>query len=176
MTERKPPDVSWESWIERQIRDGQRDGAFHDLPGAGRPIDDLDRPRDEFWWVKAKMRRENVVVTPPTIAIRSDRDATVAAALEARTEAEVRELIAGLNVRIADVNRRAATGPPSTVAPLDVESIVDRWRLGRPPGDPVAADGPGDTSTPTSTHVSTRDVRRRRFRLGRRRPGASERR
>jgi len=163
MTERKPPDVSWESWIERQILDGQRDGAFHDLPGVGRPIDDLDEPRDEFWWVKAKLRREEVVYTPPTIAIRSDRDATLAAALEAPTEVEVRKSIAALNARIAQVNRRASVGPPSTVAPLDVDSIVDRWRNGRPQTDPTIPEMPQDSAGTEP---------RRRFRLGRRRRSA----
>lgn len=161
MTERKPPDVSWESWIERQIQTGQSTGAFDDLPGVGRPIDDLDQPHDEFWWVKAKLRRENVAYTPPTIAIRADRDATVAAAIEAPTEAEVRELIARLNERIAYVNSRATVGPPSTVAPLDPETIVERWRTARPPIEPTIVD--------TVRAPWTGNKPRHRFRLRRRR-------
>jgi Domain of unknown function (DUF1992) len=37
MTERKPPGVSWESWFEEQIRRAREDGAFDNLPGAGKP-------------------------------------------------------------------------------------------------------------------------------------------
>ena len=43
MTERKPPGVSWESWIDRQIREAEERGAFADLPGAGMRIPDLDK-------------------------------------------------------------------------------------------------------------------------------------
>jgi hypothetical protein len=44
MTERKPPGMRYEDWIERQIREAQERGAFDDLPGAGKPIPGLDRP------------------------------------------------------------------------------------------------------------------------------------
>ena len=60
MTERKPPGVSWETWIDRQVREGMERGDFDDLPGHGRPLRDLDQPRDELWWVKDKLRREGV--------------------------------------------------------------------------------------------------------------------
>jgi len=42
MTERKPPGVSWESWFEEQIRQAQEEGAFENLPGAGKPLPDLE--------------------------------------------------------------------------------------------------------------------------------------
>lgn len=128
MTERKPPGATWESWIERQIEEGRRSGAFDDLPGEGRPIDDLDRPHDDLWWVKAKMQREDVAVTPPTIAIRTERDAVVEEAMSASSETEVRKLIERLNERIREVNRFVTWGPPSSVAPLEPETIVERWR------------------------------------------------
>ena len=44
MTERKPPGVSWESWIDRQIREAEERGAFADPrgwqadPGSGQAI------------------------------------------------------------------------------------------------------------------------------------------
>ena len=72
MTERKPTGVSWESWTERQIEQGRRAGLFEGLDGAGRPIEGLDGPHDEEWWVKAKLRREEIAYLPPTIAVRAD--------------------------------------------------------------------------------------------------------
>jgi len=42
MTERKPPGVSWESWFDEQIRRAREDGAFDNLPGAGKPLPDLE--------------------------------------------------------------------------------------------------------------------------------------
>ena len=60
MTERKPPGVPWEHWIERQIREAEARGEFENLPGKGKPIEDLDRPHDPLWWVKQLVKRENL--------------------------------------------------------------------------------------------------------------------
>jgi hypothetical protein len=65
---------------------------------------------------------------PPTLAIRKELDETLEAVAAAGTEAEVRELVAGINARIRQVNATATAGPPSTVGPLDVERVVERWR------------------------------------------------
>jgi hypothetical protein len=147
MTEHKPPGLSWESWAERQIEEGRRAGLFDGLDGEGKPIEGLDGPHDEEWWVKAKLRREEIDYLPPTIAIRGERDAAVAAALDASDEAEARRLIEEINERIRYVNSHTVSGPPSTVWVVDVESILERRRLRRPneppddePPDGVAAD------------------------------------
>src|SRR5215218_2217953 len=66
MTERKPPGVGFETWVERQLREAAERGAFDDLPGAGKPIPDLDKPHDELWWVKQKLRDEGLAWLPPT--------------------------------------------------------------------------------------------------------------
>lgn len=147
MTERKPPRLSWESWTEKQIEDGRRAGLFDGLDGQGKPIPGLDGNRDEDWWVKAKLRREEIDYLPPTIAIRGERDAAVAAALDAGDESEVRRLIEQLNDRIRYVNSHTVAGPPSTVWVVDVEPILERWRSAHPPepvagGEDVAARAP----------------------------------
>src|SRR5262249_50244073 len=46
MTERKPPDKSWKSWVEEQIQHAQQEGTFDDLEGKGRPIPGIDAPYD----------------------------------------------------------------------------------------------------------------------------------
>jgi hypothetical protein len=48
MTERKPPGAGFGTWVERQIRAATERGEFDNLPGAGKPIDDLDEPHDEI--------------------------------------------------------------------------------------------------------------------------------
>ena len=57
MTERKPPGTSWESWIDQQIREAQEEGAFDNLPGAGKPLADLEAGHDPLWWVKKLVQR-----------------------------------------------------------------------------------------------------------------------
>ena len=103
-------------------------GAFDDLPGAGRPIPDLDKPYDELWWVKQKLRRENLSYLPPTIALRKEAEDALAAAAEAGSEAEVRRIVADINRKILDGNRKAASGPPLNLAPFDPERVVRSWR------------------------------------------------
>ena len=167
MTERKPTGVSWESWTERQIEEGRRAGLFDGLDGEGKPIAGLDGPRDEEWWVKAKLRREEIDYLPPTIAIRGERDVAVAAALTAADEGEARRILEQVNDRIRYLNSHTVSGPPSTVWVVDVEAILERRRLAR-------SDGPTDTEHPSSPRdtVASAEVRQRpRLRwLTRRRP------
>jgi hypothetical protein len=128
MSLHREPMPPYESWIERQIREAQARGDFDDLPGTGKPLPDLDAPRDDLWWVKKLMRRENLSLTPPLLALRKDREAALGRALEAGSEAEVRGIIAEVNARIRDFNARPAAGPASDLVPLDVEGVVERWR------------------------------------------------
>jgi Domain of unknown function (DUF1992) len=133
MTDRKPPGVSFETWVERRIREAAERGEFDNLPGAGKPIPDLDEPHDELWWVKGKLRRENFAYLPPTIALRREAEAALEAALQAATEDEVRQIVAAINRKIADGNRKAASGPPLNLTLFDVERVVQRWRERRAP-------------------------------------------
>lgn len=133
MTDRKPPGVSFETWVERRIREATERGEFDNLPGAGKPILDLDEPHDELWWVKRKLRREHLAYLPPTIALRKEAEAALEAAANAATEGEVRQIVAAINRKIADGNRKAASGPPLNLTPFDVERVVRRWRERRAP-------------------------------------------
>lgn len=130
MTDRKPPGVSWETWIDRQVREAQERGHFDGLPGAGKPLPDLDR-RDDDWWLKRMLQREGVSVTPPTIAIRVEVEQALQRVAEAEEEQDVRAILAAVNEKVRRINRLGAAGPPSTVMPLDVEEVVGRWRAGR---------------------------------------------
>jgi hypothetical protein len=114
----------FESWIEQQIRAAQEKGLFDHLPGAGKPLPGLDEPHDPLWWVKRKLRDENLSLLPEALQIRLDLDR----ALGALTESELREALAELNERIARLNSRVTEGPPTTLAPLDIEAVVQRWR------------------------------------------------
>jgi hypothetical protein len=128
VTDAKPPGVAWEDWIGRQIQESMARGEFDNLPGAGKPIPGLDKPHDEMWWVKQKLRREEVSYLPPTLAIRKDVEDTLAAVAAMGSEVQVRKAIEQLNARIRKVNRTATSGPPSRTMPLDVEAVVAGWR------------------------------------------------
>ena len=50
---------SWESPVEKQIREAQERGDFDNLPGAGKPLD-LSDSGDPDWWLKRFAARENL--------------------------------------------------------------------------------------------------------------------
>ena len=69
MTERKPPGTSWETWIEAQIRVAREQGAFDNLPGAGKPLPYLGQEYDPDWWVKQLVQREQISILPPSLEL-----------------------------------------------------------------------------------------------------------
>ena len=141
MTEQKPPKVSWESWIERKIRESMERGEFDNLPGHGEPIPDLARPYDELWWLRKKLRDEELSIEPPALTLRRELDDVRARIAAAGNEAEVRRLVASINERIIYVNSHITSGPPSDIVPLDVERVVAGWRGTDPPSGGGSAAG-----------------------------------
>jgi uncharacterized small protein (DUF1192 family) len=129
MTERKPPGQPWDSWIEEQIRRAQEAGQFDNLEGAGKPLPGLDNGYDPDWWAKKLVRREGVSILPPALELLRKVEAEVTKILALGREADVRARVAALNAEIARLNATAAEGPPTRLSPLDVEAIVERWRL-----------------------------------------------
>ena len=127
MTQKKPPGTTWESFIEQQIREAMDEGAFDNLEGKGRPIADLGREYDPDWWAKKLIEREKVSVAPPALALRRAVEQTLERLPQIRSEMEVRRLLDALNTQIRKLNATAAEGPPTNLAPLDVETIVRRW-------------------------------------------------
>jgi hypothetical protein len=133
---RKPRGVSWESWVEQQIRVGMERGEFENLPGTGKPLDGITTSggeihRDEDWWLKAKLRRERLSYLPATLAVRKELEEARQAIADASQETVVRRIVGDINQRIREVNRRGAEGPPSTVMPLDEDTVVMKWRAQR---------------------------------------------
>lgn len=143
---KKPPKVSWESWIERKIRESMERGEFDNLPGAGRPIPALARPYDELWWLRKKLRDEKFSIDPPTLVLRKELDDTLTRIEAARDEAEVRRLVTAINERIVYVNSHTFFGPASDLAPLNVERIVAEWRarMAGPTSEGGSAGGSGE--------------------------------
>ncbi|MFE9447963.1 DUF1992 domain-containing protein [Streptomyces sp. NPDC006739] len=129
MTERKPPGVPFESWVDKQIREAQRRGEFERLAGAGEPLPaGLDSTYDELWWVKRKLAREGLTVLPPALALRKEAEDALVAALAAPSERMARKIIEDVNVKIRDMMFKPPPGPPLGKKPYDVEEVVGRWR------------------------------------------------
>jgi len=134
MTERKRPGESWESLIERQIREARAEGRFEALPGAGRPLADADEPYDPNWWTKRLMRRERLSDLPPALAIRVRVERELDRLFGLDSEAAVRSGLLELDAEVRRVNASVTTGPPTSLPPLDVERLVAQWRERRAEG------------------------------------------
>ena len=131
MTERKPPGTSWETWIDAQIRVAREQGAFDNLPGAGKPLPNLDQDYDLSVWVKQLVQREQLSILPPSLELLRKVEKELAAIEKLRDEATVRSRVAALNVEIARVNATVMEGPPTRLSTLDVDKVVARWRRTR---------------------------------------------
>jgi hypothetical protein len=131
MTERKPASTSWETWIEAQIRVAREQGAFDNLPGAGKPLPNLGQEYDPEWWVKQLVKREQVSILPPSLELLRKVEKELAAIDKLQDEAAVRNRITALNAEIAKVNATVMEGPPTRLSTLDVDKAVARWRQTR---------------------------------------------
>lgn len=131
MTERKPYGTSWESWIDSQIRVAREQGAFDNLPGAGKPLPDHGQDYDPMWWVRKLAEREQVSLMPPSLELLRKVEKELADLDKLPDEATVRRRIEALNVEIGRLNATVIEGPPTRLAKLDVDQVVARWRRAR---------------------------------------------
>ena len=151
MTERKPPGVSFESWIDKQIRLAQERGDFDDLPGAGKPL-----PRghdDELWWVRNYLRREGLsteALLPTSLQLRKEIERLPDTVRDLSCEQALRDLVKELNLRIVDW-LRAPSGPHLPIGPVNADTVVQQWRTDRGTTTPrAAADLPTSNVVPTA--------------------------
>ncbi|WEV24038.1 DUF1992 domain-containing protein [Streptomyces sp. 71268] len=131
MTERKPPGVDFESFVDKQIREAAERGEFERLPGFGKPLDRPDAPYDESWWIKEKMAREQLSFLPPSLALRKEAEDAREAATKAPSERMARRIVEEINEKIRAALARPPEGPPLNLVPYDVEDVVASWRAGR---------------------------------------------
>src|ERR1700722_1562800 len=164
MTERKPPEISFVSWIDQQISEAAERGAFDNLPGAGKPL-----PRGEIGgdaWLRNYLAREGVAaeeLLPTPLKLRKERERLAETVPGLRTEAEVRDVVRDLNRRIMEW-RRIPTGPSIFLSLLGEEAMVSRWRQAQTavPAPALAAACTGASSPEPSRPRWWRRLGRRR--------------
>lgn len=131
------------NWVEKTIREAQERGDFDDLPGAGKPID-LGDTSDPDWWLKRYVQRENLDMSgalPAPLQLRKEAATYPAALVDVREEAKVREIITDYNRRVREEILRPAFGPtpPLVAKTLDVDEMVEGWRVLRAEHEAVQA-------------------------------------
>lgn len=136
MTERKPSGMSFESWIDKQIREATERGAFDNLPGAGKPLAGAGRSYENDWWLKDWLRREGAeadALLPTPLRLRKRIDQLPVTVRKLRTEEQVRAAIAEVNDEVR-AWWRSSIGPQihiALVSDATTEEIVERWRSER---------------------------------------------
>ncbi len=167
MTERKPPQQSFPTWIDQQIADAERRGAFDNLPGTGKPIP--RRRESDFTqaWLADKLRREGVSteeLLPTPLRLRRESERLTTGQLGLRSEQEVREAVAELNTRILDWRRNGTGEPPIPVPLVREDETLAAWHEARQAqADRAASPAPEAPAVPATQ-------RRRWWHLRRRRP------
>ncbi|MBY6538320.1 DUF1992 domain-containing protein [Rhodococcus sp. BP-349] len=131
MTERKPSDISVQTWVDRQIASAQESGAFENLPGLGKPIPPSST--DELSWVRGYLKRENLsgdALLPTPLRLRKEVERLPEALRDVRSEDAVRAIVSDLNARIMDW-LRAPVGPQVPIGRVDADEVVAQWTQDR---------------------------------------------
>lgn len=150
MTERKPPGMSFTSWIDQQISEAAERGAFDDLPGAGKPLPKQGEFEGETW-LRDWVRREGGDVEhclPAPLRLRRELERLRETVSGLADEQQVRDVVGELNERIMQW-RRLPIGPPIFVPLADADATVASWQderqASRSEADPGDA-GPGENA------------------------------
>jgi hypothetical protein len=113
---------------EIAIQQAMRRGDFDDLPGAGKPLEGLGSRHDPDWWIRQKIRNEQLTgLGPPALTLRTE-DAGLDARLDALfREEDVRAALEDFNKRVIEARRQLLGGPPVVTPTRDVDAEVAAW-------------------------------------------------
>ena len=138
---------TWESLVDRQIREAMEDGRFDDLPYRGEPLPVEDETYAGEWALAFRMLR-NAGIAPPWIEADKEvrellarRDALVARAAGSsrlgrqRDRAALQRLVLEVNAVVARLNAEAPTSRQHRL-PLRLETELARFDAA------ARADGP----------------------------------
>ncbi len=130
----KPP--TYETRVEKMIREATERGEFDNLPGMGKPLD-LSDTDDPDWWVKRKIRDEGLDSTallPASLQLRKEAQGFPDSLADIADESAVRDILADFNRRVREAHLTTRAGLPSVVTAhvVDVDEIVEQWRALRP--------------------------------------------
>lgn len=144
------------TWVDKQIQQAQRQGAFDNLPGAGKPLADVDVRADPDWWVRGLIQREHLDLSeamPGVMQLRREKAGYPDSLLDLPSEAAVRERLEDFNERVLADRRRPHVGPhpPPVVGRVDVDGMVEVWRAARaarPAPEPPSTEVEPPTTSP----------------------------
>lgn len=113
----------FESIADRRIQAAREAGLFDNLPGAGKPIPDLDRERPPGWWAARLVRRERSILKAEELD--KEVEASMPGLWRLESEVAVRARIRELNEGIDGYNRLTTWQP---LTRLGEDRVVEQWR------------------------------------------------
>jgi hypothetical protein len=116
-------------YVEIAIQQAIRRGDFDNLPGAGKPLNNLNQTYDPNWWIRQKIERENITgLGPPALTLRTENAELDDRLDKAASERAVREILEDFNKRVIEARRQLLGGPPVVTPTRDVDAEIERWR------------------------------------------------
>lgn len=122
-----------QTWVDQSIAQAERQGAFDNLPGAGKPLRDVDTRTDPDWWVTSLIEREKLDLSdamPGVMQLRREKSTFPESLLALPDEQAVRTRLEDFNERVLADRRRpyGGAGSPPVVGRVDVEEMLGVWR------------------------------------------------
>lgn len=123
-----------ERWaaVETALELARRRGDFDNLPGAGKPLEGIDKPRDPDWWIKQKIETEQLTgIAPPVFQLRKEHEKLDETLDALPSEKQVRDYLDDFNTRVREARRQLHGGPPVVTPTRDIDADVQAWRARR---------------------------------------------
>ena len=111
-------------WMEQRLSELAEDGFFDDLPGSGKPIEDLDTAYSPTWWAARWVERDTAQQSSKAVRARLRRDVADALKLP-RPKARTRLTEIAAGVRALNALLDTAEQLPA----FDVDDVLIRGEL-----------------------------------------------
>lgn len=111
---------------DMRIREAIERGEFDNLPGSGEPLD-LPDHHDPDWWLKSLLKREHLVLLPPSVQLRKDDAALDDQVDQLENEADARREIEQFNERVIRARYQLPAGPPLITMPRNIDATLTEW-------------------------------------------------
>ncbi|HCJ49897.1 MAG TPA: DUF1992 domain-containing protein [Microbacterium sp.] len=119
-------------YVETAIQQAIRRGEFDDLRGAGKPLEGLGATNDPDWWIRRKIRTEQLTgLGPPALRLRIEHAEFDAHVDTMTREDDVREYTLDFSRRVVEARRQLQGGPPVVTPTRDPDTEVAAWRARR---------------------------------------------
>ncbi len=97
--------LSFDSWIDRQIDASMKTREMDDLPGKGKPLPGINGRYDPDWWIKEKLKRDNLDLTPKTTVSRRKVEVWMQRDLDLSSVSQGRRQADALNEAVQAANK-----------------------------------------------------------------------